>query len=262
MYWYWFIVQCMQAVYTVDNTAKNFLLELIFPSFCFGCKKEGSYLCQDCRAMLDIGTYTYCLCSKNPVRIPFDAAQGKPLGKCSRCRDKILSGLYFALPYKEKFLTRALIHHFKYEPYVKSLSGALGSILIEHFVLSGNNADTVWDRAVLTYVPSENSSLKSRGYNQSHELANELSQTIKIPVISNNLVKIRKTKPQMKLSAKERQENLKGAFAIKNPAEFTGKKVFLVDDVYTTGATMAECAKTLRAAGAQQVWGIAVAREG
>ena len=66
----------------------------------------------------------------------------------------------------------------------------------------------------------------------------------------------------MKLSAIERAENVKDAFAIKNPAEFTGKKVFLVDDVYTTGATMAECAKTLRAAGAKQVWGIAVAREG
>ena len=247
----------MQTNHTVDNI-REFFTELFFPSFCFGCQKEGSLLCGDCIATLEISPFAYCLCNHGAARIP----PGTANGKCGRCHDKNLAGIYTALAYKEKALTKKLIHHFKYKPYVKNLAKPLARVMIEHLVLSGNNANKVWAGAVLTYVPSENSSLKSRGYNQSHELANELSKTIKIPVISNNLVKIRKTKPQMKLSAKERQENLRGAFAIKNPAEFAGKKVFLVDDVYTTGATMAECAKTLRAAGAKQVWGIAVAREG
>ncbi len=214
-------------------------------------------MCDDCKATLDICTYAYCLCDKGAIRIP----PGKNNGKCTRCQDKALSGLYFALPYKEKSLTRTLIYHFKYEPYVKNLAKSLANILLEHFVLSGVNTDMVWEKSVLTYVPSQISALKARGYNQSQELANELSNAINIPVVSHNLVKIKKTLPQMKLTAKERQENIKNAFAIKNPGEFAGKKVFLVDDVYTTGSTMAECAKTIKAAGAKQVWGIAIARE-
>ena len=65
----------------------------------------------------------------------------------------------------------------------------------------------------------------------------------------------------MELSKELREKNLENAFSVKNPAELTGKKIFLVDDVYTTGSTMEECAKTLRQAGAKQIWGIAIARE-
>ena len=103
--------------------------------------------------------------------------------------------------------------------------------------------------------------LKIRGYNQSEELAKELSKILQIPVISDNLIKIKSTKPQMELSKVEREKNLENAFAIKNPEEFSGKKIFLVDDVYTTGSTMEECAKILKENGIKDVWGIALARE-
>ena len=66
----------------------------------------------------------------------------------------------------------------------------------------------------------------------------------------------------MELSAKERQENVKNAFLIKKPEEISGKKIFLLDDVYTTGSTMEECAKVLKESGAKEVWGISIAREG
>ena len=65
----------------------------------------------------------------------------------------------------------------------------------------------------------------------------------------------------MELSKEEREKNLQDAFQIKNPAEFAGKKIFLVDDVYTTGSTMQECAKILKDSDIKQVWGIALARE-
>ncbi len=241
----------------MDNI-KEFFAELLFPSFCFGCRKEGILLCGDCKSTLEISEHTYCLCNKQPLRI----RPGASSAKCGRCAGKKLAGLYFALPYQEKPLTRKLIHHFKYEPYVKNLAKPLTGLIIEHLVLSGNNTDHIWNGAVLTYVPSEISSLKKRGYNQSHALAKELAGVIGIPLLEHNLVKIKKTQPQMKLGVKERAENIKDAFAVQNPAGFAGKKVFLVDDVYTTGATMEECAKTLRAAGAKQVWGVAIAREG
>ena len=60
---------------------------------------------------------------------------------------------------------------------------------------------------------------------------------------------------------KERENNLKDAFIAKRPNEIKGKKILLIDDVYTTGSTMEECARTLRKAGAEEVWGIAVARD-
>ncbi len=236
----------------------NFLLELFFPSFCLGCQQEGVLLCQDCKSTLEISEYNYCLCSKNPLRLP----QENKNGKCSRCQDKKLSGLYFALPYQEKFLTKKLIYQFKYPPYLKTLAKDLTSILIEHFVLAKNNTDNIWENGVLVPVPMEKRKMKNRGYNQAEELAKELSKTLKIPMVSGNLIKIKATLPQIKLSAKERSENLKNAFLVKNPGELKNKKIFLVDDVYTTGSTMEECANVLRTSGVKQVWGIAIAREG
>ena len=237
---------------------KNFVLELFFPSFCLGCQKEGAYLCEDCKSTLEISEYNYCLCSKDPIRLP----QNSKGGKCSRCQDKKLSGLYFALPYKEKFLTKKLIYQFKYQPYIKGLAKDLAGILMEHFVLTGNTTEQTWENSFLVPVPMEIKKMKDRGYNQAEELAKELSKMLNIPLISNNLVKIKKTLPQMELSAKERQENLKDAFLVMNAEEIKGKKIFLVDDVYTTGSTMEECARVLRSAGAKQVFGIAIAREG
>jgi competence protein ComFC len=186
-------------------------------------------------------------------------------GKCPKCQDKRLSGIYFALPYNPstgKTLTRKLIHQFKYSPYLKELSATLADILIEHFIKSGKNTDEIWENSVLIPIPLDKNKLKLRGYNQSEELAKELSKILKVPVMSDNLIKIKPTKSQMELSKQERENNLKNAFAIKNPEEISGKKVFLVDDVYTTGSTMSECAKVLRHSGkAKSVWGICIARE-
>jgi competence protein ComFC len=240
------------------KSLKEFLIELFFPSFCLGCGQEGTFLCYDCRSILEISHYQYCLCNKDPLRLLPDSTTGT----CARCKDKKLSGLYAALPYKERALTRKLIHQFKYDPYLKSLAKDLAEILIEHFVLIRKNTDQIWENSILVPVPMEMSKMKRRGYNQAEELAKELSLIVKVPVVSKNLVKIKKTEAQMKLSAKDRSENVKDAFAIKNPAEFAGKKIFLVDDVYTTGSTTQECARVLRDAGAKKVWGVTIAREG
>jgi competence protein ComFC len=265
----------------VDNIipkSKKFLLDLFFPKFCLGCQEEGSYLCDDCRALLDIAEFDYCLCDKKPQRLPPQDPKGTLSGKCQRCRDKKLSGLYFALPYKEKQLTKKLIYNFKYPPYLKDLAKTLASILIEHFVIAGKNTDEIWENGVLVPVPLDKKKLKIRGYNQSEELSKELSKILQIPVISDSLIKTKFTKQQMELTKEQREKNLLGAFTInpvrnsppageisngvKNSSPIFGKKVFLVDDVYTTGSTMEECAKVLKKdIGVKSVWGIAIARE-
>ena len=240
------------------NKSKEFVLDLFFPRFCFSCKKEGFYLCDDCRALLDIAEFNYCLCDSPALRL----AIGSKTGKCNRCQNKKLSGLYFALPYKQT-LTKKLVYQFKYQPYLKDLAKTLASILAEHFVISGKNTDEIWKNSILVPIPLDKKKLKNRGYNQTEELAKELSKIIQVPMISDLLVKLKSTKPQMELSKTEREKNLAGTFAVKPvfAPELRGGKVFLVDDVYTTGATMEECCLALKRAGAKSVWGIALARE-
>jgi len=235
---------------------KESILDLFFPKFCLGCKKEGSYLCDDCRALLDINEFNYCLCDK-PLRIPHTQLTGK----CSRCSEKSLSGLYFALPYKENPLTKKLIYQFKYQPYLKDLAKTLASILIEHFILSGKNTDDIWKNSILIPVPLSKDKFKERGYNQSEELSKELSKVLQIPVILNNLIKTKSTKAQAESTKSEREKNLQGGFIVKNPSAIAQGRVFLVDDVYTTGSTLNECAKILKESGVKQVWGVTMARE-
>jgi len=254
----------------MENQIINFFTELLFPSFCLGCKKEGQLLCQDCRAILDISEYDYCLCSKDPLRLPAPdeqarltpLAQGKLNGKCNRCKSKKLSGLYSALPYNEKALTKKLIYNFKYEPYIKNLSKVISSIILEHFDSTNRNTENFWNNSILIPIPIDKKKLKRRGYNQSEEIAKEISKHTKSQVLTDILFKIKLTDPQMELSKEEREHNLKGAFIAKNLAKIKNKKVFLVDDVYTTGSTMEECANVLRTDRTNGIFGIVFAREG
>jgi ComF family protein len=96
-------------------------------------------------------------------------------------------------------------------------------------------------------VPIHRSRLSWRGFNQAESLCERLPKHL----IGDDLVRIKRTLPQVKLSPEERSANLVGAF--KCPADIVGKRVLLVDDVFTTGATAAECAKALKAAGASWV---------
>lgn len=97
-------------------------------------------------------------------------------------------------------------------------------------------------------VPLHRNRFKKRGYNQSEEVCRGLSESMAIPTMSDNLLRIVDTKTQTKLSKAERQHNLKDAFVVKYPEKLGGKHLLLVDDVLTTGATVEECSKVLRAA--------------
>ena len=242
----------------MKKQVKNFLVELMFPSFCLGCRKEGELLCQDCKAILDISEYDYCLCNKDPLRLP----AGLNNDKCQRCKSKNLSGLYSALPYNEKALTKRIIHNFKYEPYIKNLSKTISSIILEHFDLTNKNTEDFWQNSVLIPIPMDKNKVKRRGYNQSEEIAKEISKHTQSPVLTDILFKIKPTEPQMKLSKEERENNLKGTFIAKNLEKIKNKKIFLIDDVYTTGSTMEECASVLRTGRTNQIFGIVFAREG
>ncbi len=108
-------------------------------------------------------------------------------------------------------------------------------------------------------VPMTQARLKSRGYNQAGLLANGLSKLINLPYDENNLLKIKDTKSQVGLDFSERKNNLIDAFKTKDKKFFKGKRVLLVDDIFTTGATIECCARALKKGGASQVFVITVA---
>jgi len=233
---------------------KDFLLDLFFPRFCVGCNQEGFYLCQDCLSLIEILENQYCpFCN-----LPKIVLDGKT---CPRCKKlKALSGLYFATSYQTP-LVKKMISLFKYPPFIKELSGPLTSLIITHFQILGKNHNVFKvKRFVLIPVPLHRKQLKKRGFNQSEEIAKGLSVFLDIPLMNNVLIKAKETPPQVELDEGARRENIKSVFLAKNPELIKGKNVLLVDDVFTTGSTMEECARVLKAAGAKEVSGVTVAR--
>lgn len=217
----------------VSKKFTDLVLEILFPKFCLSCHSEGSYLCQDCRAILEISKSHKQYSGQN------------------------LKDLYFALPYRNP-LIKNLIRKFKYQPLVKELAKPLSFIIIEHFQLLDNKPNFT-DFTIIP-IPLEKRKLKWRGFNQAEEISKELSCFLEIPLLSGCLIKTKDTIPQIELSGDKRKGNIKGALSVKNDQEIKNKKILLVDDVFTTGSTMEEAARVLKIAGAKEIIGIVVAR--
>lgn len=227
------------------------ILDILFPKFCINCKREGEYLCQDCHSLIDISEYFFCLCEK-PNRLPENE-------KCSKCSKKHqLKGLYFAASYQNNIIQK-LIHLFKYEPFAKDLAKTITYIIISHLQLFGKEKKDFSDYLIVP-VPLTIKRLKWRGFNQAEAIGKELASFLEIPLLNNVLAKRKETIPQIKLSKEERRENIRGSFSVINQESIRNQKILLIDDVYTTGATMEECTRILKAAGAKEIWGIVVAR--
>jgi ComF family protein len=147
---------------------------------------------------------------------------------------------------------REAIHQFKYRP-----CWSLGKHLAYWM---SHNVKLVANIDVIMPVPLHRTRLRQRGFNQSLLLAHRLSIVHDIPLSYDNLLRIRPTRPQVELTGKERISNVSGAFALRRPHEVQNLEVLLIDDVFTTGATMNECAAVLKDAGVAQVMALTAAR--
>ncbi|MDD4989779.1 MAG: ComF family protein [Candidatus Pacebacteria bacterium] len=232
---------------------KNFLLDLLFPQFCIKCQKEGFSVCPDCLSLIDINPYQYCPFCSFPNRVI-------EKGKCQSHKELKLNGLFSAVSYQNP-LVKKMIALFKYKPYIKTLCAHLAFLIISHFALL-EKQEIFTPSAILMPVPIAPKKEKERGYNQSAVVAKILSLYYKVPLQTKNLIKIKNTPNQVGLKKEKRWGNIAGSFSVRWPELIKAKTIFLVDDVFTTGATMEECAKVLKLAGAKKVWGIAICREG
>lgn len=138
----------------------------------------------------------------------------------------------------------AAVHALKYRGR-RRVATALGSLLAARYPYDPD--------VLLVPVPLHVTRLRSRGYNQALLLARTLGRSRDLEVAARTLVRLRDTHQQPGLSATARRRNLRGAFAVREPATIAGRHVVLVDDVLTTGATADACAFMLRTAGAARV---------
>jgi competence protein ComFC len=232
------------------NKTKEFILDILFPKFCLNCGREGQYLCPDCFFLVGIMENQYCLFCK----IPKVVVNGRTCLFCRR--ERSLDGLLFSVPYENRIIKK-LISKFKYGS-AKDLATTISFFALWHLELSGK-----WGKFSDFYIipaPLHPKKLKARGFNQSEEIAKKIALFTGLPILEKTLLKIKNTAAQAELNKEQRQKNLKGAFLCAQPETIKDKKIILIDDVFTTGATMEECASTLKKAGAKEVWGLAIAR--
>jgi ComF family protein len=111
-------------------------------------------------------------------------------------------------------------------------------------------------------VPLHPTRLRERGFNQALLLGKAIAKIHKKTVLTGALKRIRNTIPQVQLDHSERERNVRGAFAVKNRREIMDKRLLLVDDVFTTGATVNECARVLKKSGANEIFIVTLARVG
>ncbi len=145
----------------------------------------------------------------------------------------------------------------KYRP-IYGLTRPLSQLLQHQFAAHWAEASP----DVLAPVPLHRRRLRQREFDQALALARYLSQHVQIPCQAGTLVRQRYTESQVGLDRTERDQNVRGAFGVRQPRAIQGKAVLLIDDVYTTGATVKECARVLRRAGAEWVGVYTLARVG
>jgi ComF family protein len=156
---------------------------------------------------------------------------------------------------------RELIHLLKYNQ-VRPAANVLGRMLMEAVEdLQPLFGDT---ELLVVPVPLHSTKLRQRGFNQSELIARAALKVKpsagRFQLTLGLLERRRETKSQIGLSRHQRRENIRGAFVVTRPLEMAGREVLLVDDVFTTGTTVSECARILRRAGASKVYVATVAR--
>jgi len=229
------------------------LRSLLYPPRCESCAAdvlEDEYLCAKCRKGARRIKPPFCdRCSE-----PFDGAITETF-ECANCAHRHFHFTHAVACFRSRGIVRELVHRFKYQREFH-LRFPLADWLVETMSDERIAAQTF---DALVPVPLHPARLREREFNQAHVLATLTGKRLGVPV-HDCLSRVRNTTTQTRYDRTERMENLRNAFQLRQSAGVRGKHLVVLDDVFTTGSTVDECARMLIAAGAASVRAVAVAR--
>lgn len=202
------------------------ILNIIFPIKCSICGKVGkASICEDC--YLNLKKYIYLSLEDN---------------------------VFYMLKYKEIIRNKIIDYKFNDKPY-------LYHMFCEIFVKNKFGRDFVKNYDIIMPVPIHKMKKLKRGYNQSELFAKGISKMLEIPISVDSLIKQKNTLMQSSLGKDERVKNVQNAYKVMNVEKIKNKKILLVDDIYTTGATIRECKRVLQQAGAKKIGVLVIAKD-
>ncbi len=227
------------------------LLDLIFPKCCLGCGRSGVYFCPACTAKIRVVFQVCPVCERSS---PFGETHFNCQGRYT------LSGLTSFFAYEG--IIRKAIHQLKYR-LVTDLKDELSQKVKEKLEKKGGefillDRFLTKEKPVVVPIPLYWYKENYRGFNQAELIGKIFSDRFNLPLSNKVITRKRSTLSQTKLNPKERQKNVQEAFSVAEvppPAN-----ILLVDDVWTTGATLKTAGNLLKKAGAKKVWGITIAR--
>jgi ComF family protein len=220
----------------------NNLFDFILPRFCCSCKTillvNQDTMCGNCLSKIQKST-------SSRLQREFER---------KFLNNKIISEFYSPFVFeKDKELQHA-IHALKYDKKFP-VGIFLGKILAAEFKLNKIN----WNFDLIIPIPLHQLKKAERGYNQAYYIAKGVGSNLKVKVSDRAVKRIKYTESQTTMNLNEREENISGAFKIKNQKTISGKNILLLDDVITTGATISECGKMLLESGANKIYAASIA---
>ncbi len=222
------------------------LVELIYQPHCVICEnaEDNLHLCLDCADDIVYIDRPYCRkCGRPSERFYCTSCHHRNYSFAESCSVALFSGSL-----------REAIHAMKYDK-VRVMCYELAQMMVDNFHKTGFLKLT----DVVVPVPVHEGRLNERGYNHSEEMAKHFAKQFGLTVATERIAKTRETPDQVGLGYAERIGNLNGAFKVSRKY-FRGKRVLVIDDVFTTGSTLDEIARTLRKAGARSVRGYTLTR--
>lgn len=234
-------------------------IDIVYPPRCHICgkflpyKEERSYLSEIC---------SDCLKDFEPINSPICSICGVPFatnkGGNHICEDCMRKNPYYELaraPYFYSGKLKNAIQRFKYNSETH-LGKTFGGLLLDFI----QKMSYEMDGYIIIPVPLHKKKLRERGYNQSLLLAKVLSKRLGLELDFMSFARVRNTQSQAGLRRMDRRNNVKNAFLVKEIRAIKNKKILLVDDVFTTGVTLNECAKSLKQSGAAKIMCVTLAR--
>ncbi|MDD5097064.1 MAG: ComF family protein [Candidatus Omnitrophica bacterium] len=238
------------------NSLLTGLRDLIYPNYCLACENKldsslkEHFICTACQKAIEPNLPPFC---PSCGRTLDTASQGK--NTCSGCLNTKFSFDRAFSPCKYSGIIKKMIQEFKYSgrDYLGKNLGQILNNFIKEYDLPITHTDYIIP------IPLHNARFRQREFNQAQILSAQVAKEFNKQLLLKVLTRTKATKSQTELSFEERRNNVQGSFSVTAPQLIKDKNLLLIDDVLTTGSTLDEAARTLKAAGAKMILAMTLA---